>query len=44
MDNKLLELEEELDSYQGQWFVINCNSGHEERVKSDLLQKLKLLD
>ncbi|ATX70372.1 transcription antitermination protein NusG [Spiroplasma clarkii] len=41
MDNKLLELEEELDSYQGQWFVINCNSGHEERVKSDLLQKIE---
>jgi len=31
----------ELDSFDGQWFVINCNSGHEDRVKSDLLQKIE---
>lgn len=33
----------ELDSYKGQWFVINCNSGNEERVRQDLLEKIKSL-
>jgi transcriptional antiterminator NusG len=33
-------LEDELDSYKGQWFVINCNSGHEERVREDLTEKM----
>ncbi|WP_339022810.1 transcription termination/antitermination protein NusG [Spiroplasma endosymbiont of Crioceris asparagi] len=36
-----LELFEELDSYKGQWFVINCNSGHEDKVRADLLQKIE---
>ncbi|AXK50711.1 transcription termination/antitermination protein NusG [Spiroplasma alleghenense] len=41
-DTDILEnLEDELSLYKGQWFVINCNSGHEERVKSDLLQKIE---
>ncbi|AGR40731.1 transcription termination/antitermination protein NusG [Spiroplasma taiwanense] len=34
-------LEEELASYRGQWFVLNCNSGHEDRVRADLLQKIE---
>ncbi|ASP27808.1 transcription antitermination protein NusG [Spiroplasma corruscae] len=37
----LIDIEEELASYKGQWFVINCNSGHEDSVKSDLLQKIE---
>ncbi|AKX33701.1 transcription antitermination protein NusG [Spiroplasma litorale] len=41
MTTNLLEMEEELASYKGQWFVINCNSGHEDSVKSDLLQKIE---
>ncbi|ATG97665.1 transcription termination/antitermination protein NusG [Mesoplasma lactucae] len=34
-------LEEELDKYPGQWFVINSNTGHEDKVKQDLLEKIK---
>ncbi|AHI53447.1 transcription antitermination protein NusG [Spiroplasma sabaudiense Ar-1343] len=41
MTENLELLEDELSLYKGQWFVINCNSGHEERVKSDLLQKIE---
>lgn len=41
MEQKLIDLEEELGSYKGQWFVINCNSGHEDRVRGDLLQKIE---
>ncbi|QEH61234.1 transcription termination/antitermination protein NusG [Spiroplasma chinense] len=41
MEDNLNYLEEELGSYKGQWFVINCNSGHEERVRADLLQKVE---
>ncbi|AKU79280.1 transcription termination/antitermination protein NusG [Spiroplasma turonicum] len=37
----LINMEEELASYKGQWFVINCNSGHEDSVKADLLQKIE---
>ncbi|AGR41739.1 transcription termination/antitermination protein NusG [Spiroplasma diminutum] len=40
MEQDLFELEDELASYKGQWFVINCNSGHEDRVRGDLLQKV----
>lgn len=32
---------EEIFSLPGQWFVINSNTGHEERVLSDLQQKIK---
>jgi len=41
VESTLINLEEELESYKGQWFVINCNSGHEERVRGDLLQKVE---
>ncbi|AUB31098.1 transcription termination/antitermination protein NusG [Spiroplasma floricola] len=41
MEQNLFELEDELASYKGQWFVINCNSGHEDRVRGDLLQKIE---
>ncbi|AHI52377.1 transcription termination/antitermination protein NusG [Spiroplasma culicicola] len=41
MEDNLMQLEDELSSYKGQWFVINCNSGHEERVRGDLLQKVE---
>ncbi|WP_101780342.1 transcription termination/antitermination protein NusG [Spiroplasma monobiae] len=41
MEQNLFELEDELSSYKGQWFVINCNSGHEDRVRADLLQKIE---
>ncbi|WP_339020961.1 transcription termination/antitermination protein NusG [Spiroplasma endosymbiont of Atherix ibis] len=41
MEQNLFELEDELGSYKGQWFVINCNSGHEDRVRADLLQKIE---
>ncbi|WP_342258705.1 transcription termination/antitermination protein NusG [Spiroplasma endosymbiont of Dioctria linearis] len=41
MEQRLFELEDELASYKGQWFVINCNSGHEDRVRTDLLQKIE---
>ncbi|WP_338972365.1 transcription termination/antitermination protein NusG [Spiroplasma endosymbiont of Panorpa germanica] len=41
MTDILENLEDELSLYKGQWFVINCNSGHEERVKADLLQKVE---
>ncbi|WP_026389410.1 transcription termination/antitermination protein NusG [[Acholeplasma] multilocale] len=37
----LLELEDEILSAKGQWFVINCNTGHEDKVHSDLTQKIK---
>lgn len=40
-DKQLMALEEELDNYKGQWFVINCNSGHEDRVRGDLAQKVE---
>lgn len=40
MATELELLEDELDSYKGQWFVINCNSGHEERVREDLTEKM----
>lgn len=40
-DKNLIELEDELDAYQGQWFVINCNSGHEDKVKGDLIQRVE---
>lgn len=35
------QLEEEILSAKGQWFAINCQTGHEERVLSDLVQKIK---
>ncbi|QBQ07235.1 transcription antitermination protein NusG [Spiroplasma gladiatoris] len=38
---EIASLTEELESYKGQWFVINCNSGHEDRVRGDLLQKIE---
>ncbi|WP_338985166.1 transcription termination/antitermination protein NusG [Spiroplasma endosymbiont of Diplazon laetatorius] len=41
MENINYQLEDELASYKGQWFVINCNSGHEDRVRADLLQKIE---
>ncbi|QHX36287.1 transcription termination/antitermination protein NusG [Spiroplasma sp. BIUS-1] len=41
MEQNLFELEDELSSYKGQWFVINCNSGHEDRVRADLMQKIE---
>ncbi|QGS51403.1 transcription termination/antitermination protein NusG [Spiroplasma tabanidicola] len=42
MENKeISSLTEELESFKGQWFVINCNSGHEDRVRGDLLQKIE---
>ncbi|AOG59990.1 transcription antitermination protein NusG [Spiroplasma helicoides] len=41
MEKEFLSLEEELESFKGQWFVINCNSGHEDRVRADLLQKIE---
>jgi len=39
-----LELLEELESFKGQWFVINCNSGHEDKVREDLLEKMNTKD
>lgn len=35
-----LEINELLDK-PGQWFVINCSTGHEEKVLTDLNQKIK---
>lgn len=35
------KLEEELAKYPGQWFVINSNTGHEDKVRQDLLEKVK---
>lgn len=35
------KLEDELLDKPGQWFVINCNTGHEEKVLADLQQKIK---
>ncbi|ATZ19071.1 transcription termination/antitermination protein NusG [Williamsoniiplasma somnilux] len=34
-------LEEEIISAKGQWFAINCQTGHEEKVMADLIQKIK---
>lgn len=42
-----MELEKELDGlldFDGQWFVINCNTGHEEKVLTDLKQKVKSIN
>jgi len=41
MDKKLDQLEKELSKYPGQWFVINSNTGHEDKVRNDLLQKIE---
>jgi transcriptional antiterminator NusG len=35
-----LELLNELENFKGQWFVINCNSGHEEKIREDLIEKM----
>ena len=35
------KLEAELEKYPGQWFVINSNTGHEDKVRQDLLEKVK---
>ncbi|PPE05859.1 transcription termination/antitermination protein NusG [Williamsoniiplasma lucivorax] len=37
-NNKLIE---ELLNMKGQWFVINSQTGHEDKVLSDLVQKIK---
>ncbi|WP_338969877.1 transcription termination/antitermination protein NusG [Spiroplasma endosymbiont of Labia minor] len=34
-------LTNELNQPKGQWFVINCNVGYEDRVRQDLLQKVE---
>jgi len=41
MNPNFEELEKELEQYPGQWFVINSNTGHEDKVRNDLLQKIK---
>ncbi|QHX35586.1 transcription termination/antitermination protein NusG [Spiroplasma sp. TIUS-1] len=40
MEKLNLELLEELESFKGQWFVVNCYSGHEDKVASDIKQKI----
>ncbi|WP_338983577.1 transcription termination/antitermination protein NusG [Spiroplasma endosymbiont of Othius punctulatus] len=40
MEKLNLELLEELESYKGQWFVVNCYSGHEDKVAGDIKQKI----
>ncbi|WP_369024512.1 transcription termination/antitermination protein NusG [Mycoplasma capricolum] len=38
---EIKQLEDELLEAKGQWFVISCQTGHEEKVLGDLQQKIK---
>ncbi|ADK70045.1 transcription termination/antitermination protein NusG [Mycoplasma mycoides subsp. mycoides] len=38
---EIKQLEDEILEAKGQWFVISCQTGHEEKVLGDLQQKIK---
>ncbi|WFQ92171.1 Transcription termination/antitermination protein NusG [Mycoplasma feriruminatoris] len=38
---EIKKLEDEILEAKGQWFVISCQTGHEEKVLGDLQQKIK---
>ncbi|QVJ96242.1 transcription termination/antitermination protein NusG [Mycoplasma mycoides subsp. capri] len=38
---EIKQLEDEILEVKGQWFVISCQTGHEEKVLGDLQQKIK---
>ncbi|UWD35133.1 transcription termination/antitermination protein NusG [Mycoplasma cottewii] len=40
-NEEIRKLEDEILTAKGQWFVISCQTGHEEKVSADLLQKIK---
>ncbi|AOX43500.1 transcription antitermination protein NusG [Spiroplasma sp. NBRC 100390] len=35
---------EDVTKYPGKWYVINCYSGHEDRVRDDLIQRVESLN
>ncbi|AXF95877.1 transcription termination/antitermination protein NusG [Spiroplasma phoeniceum] len=35
---------EDVTQYPGKWYVINCYSGHEDRVRDDLIQRVESLN
>lgn len=39
-----LESEDVINKYKGKWYVINCYSGHEDRVRDDLIQRVESLN
>lgn len=41
-ENKIPEKKPE--EFRGKWYTINCYSGHEEKVKEDLLQRIETLN
>ncbi|AGM24737.1 transcription termination/antitermination protein NusG [Spiroplasma chrysopicola] len=43
-NNSQLETADDLMKYPGKWYVINCYSGHEDRVKDDLIQRVESLN
>ncbi|WP_434341773.1 transcription termination/antitermination protein NusG [Mycoplasma putrefaciens] len=40
-NDEIKKLEDEILTAKGQWFVISCQTGHEEKVSADLQQKIK---
>ncbi|WP_425380221.1 transcription termination/antitermination protein NusG [Spiroplasma endosymbiont of Stenodema calcarata] len=46
-NNEKLDISEDFEDitkYPGKWYVINCYSGHEDRVRDDLIQRVESLN